>query len=232
MQCIASLKDLNEPTHIVACSGVREHAFAVSLHNKQYWKKSWLHEQAEEDAEKIERVNSRLPKCSELSKCFTGKYNKKLAEYYVGPKIIGFDDEILLDMPDAIFLQRISSRTKTFDMILFYGTKAVTFEVVDKADLDTIRDWFPHKIYSCGADPLPLNSMTKWLEENKGKDMYDKIYENLFNREETSCSEYEPDTCPESEDESCTESEEEWEEETCESEEEYDSEPPAKKIKL
>ena len=248
MQCIARLADLESPTYVLGCSGVREHAYVVSLDTKQFWKRSWFRVNAEEDKDKIEAVNKQLPDCPELTACFTGKYNKKLSEYYLGEKIIGFEDRVILNTPDANFLQRVSTRTKTFDMIMFYGTKTVMFSVVDKSDLDTIRSWYPHKIYSCGSDPLPLSQMTLWMEENKSTTMYDDIYENLFNEEDSSCSEYEPDSEPESEDESCAESEEdsaheESEEDSApeESEEEYsssdgeyqpDKERPTKRIKV
>ncbi len=239
MQCVARLADLGTPTHVLGCSGVREHAYVVSLDTKQFWKRSWFRVNAEEDKDKIEAVNKQLPDCPELTACFTGKYNKKLSEYYLGEKIIGFEDRVILNTPDAIFLQRVSARTKTFDMILFYGTKTVMFSVVDKSDLDTIRSWYPHKIYSCGSDPLPLSQMTLWMEENKSTTMYDDIYENLFNEEDSSCSEYEPDSEPESEDESCAESEEdsaheESEEEYSSSDGEYqpDKERPTKRIKV
>lgn len=238
MQCIAKLNDLKSPTHIAQCSGTKEYAYALSLDNKQYWKRSWFHANGEEDEEKIEKVNDMLPDCTKLDDCFTGKLNRKLSEYYLGPKIIGFEDNVVLDIPDAIFLQRVSARTKTFDMVMFYGTTPTTIEVVDKADLDTIRDWYPHKIYSCGADPLPLKQIQTWMENNKSDNMYDEIYNNLFNQEASSCSEYEPESEPESEDESCDESEEdpdpvsesEESEESEESDGEY--EPPAKKIKV
>lgn len=238
MQCIAKLSDLESPTHVVQCSGTKEYAYALSLDKKQYWKRSWFHANAEEDEEKIEKVNDMLPDCPELDKCFTGKLNRKLSEYYLGKKIIGFEDKVVLDIPDAIFLQRVSARTKTFDMVMFYGTIPTTIEVVDKADLDTIRDWYPHKIYSCGADPLPLKNMEQWMENNKSENMYDDIYDNLFNQDESSCSDYEPESEPESEDESCAESEEDPDpvSETEESDEDYESdeeyERPVKKIKV
>jgi len=246
MQCIAKLSDLKTPTHVVQCSGSKEFAYVLSLDEKKFWKRSWFHVNAEEDQDKIEQVNSILPECPELEDCFTGKLNRKLSEYYLGPKIIGFEDQAVLDIPDAIFLQRVSARTKTFDMVLFYGTKPTIIGVVDKADLDKIRDWYPHQIYSCGADPLPLSSMETWMEGNKSDTMYSEIYDQLFNQEESSCSDYEPESEPESEDESCDESEEEPEfvsESELESEEsdgdyepdeedEEDDEPPAKKIKI
>ena len=234
MKCIAKLSDLNTPSHVVKCSGTKEYAYVLSLNENQYWKRSWMYVNAEEDEEKIEQVNNMLPECTELTDCFSGKLNRKLSEYYLGPKIIGFEDKVVLDIPDAIFLQRVSARTKTFDMVMFYGTKPSIIGVVDKADLDTIRDWYPHKIYSCGADPLPLKQIQTWMENNKGDNMYDEIYDNLFNQEESSCSDYEPESEPESEDESCDESEDEpepvSESEISDTDDEY--EPPAKKIKV
>lgn len=239
MQCIAKLADIESPSYIVTCSGAREHAFVVSVKNKKFWKKSWLNEHAEDDNDKMDHVNSQLPDCPELTHCFTGKYNKKLSEYYLGSEIIGFEDQVILGIPDAIFLQRMSARTKTFDMVFFYKNKPTVFSVVDKSDLDTIRDWYPHKIYSCGADPLPLKDMEKWMED-KGDTMYDEMYEHLFNQEQSSASEYEPESDPESEDESCDESEEDsevYEEEYEESDSDgdynpEDLEPPSKKIKV
>ena len=235
MQCVAKLADLEKPSHIVLCSGTKEYAYALTLDSKKYWKRSWFYADAEEDQDKIEIVNCQLPDCTELDNYFTGKLNRKLSEYYLGPKIVGFEDRVILDIPDAIFLQRVSARTKTFDMVLFYGSKPTVISVVDKTDLDTIRNWYPHRIYSCGADPLPLKKIEQWMENNKSDTMYSKIYENLFNREESSCSDYEPESEPESEDESCDESEDldpesEEEESNYESDEKYN--PPTKKIKV
>lgn len=234
MQCIAKLSDLESPSHTVQCSGSKEFAYVLSLDENKFWKRSWMYANAEEDEEKIDIVNNMLPECTELADCFSGKLNRKLSEYYLGPKIIGFEDKVVLDIPDAIFLQRVSARTKTFDMVMFYGAKPTIIYAVDKADLDTIRDWYPHKIYSCGADPLPLKEIQTWMENNKGDNMYDEIYDNLFNQEESSCSDYEPETEPESEDESCDESEDDpepvSESEVSDTDDEY--EPPAKKIKV
>ena len=224
MQCIGNLCDIESPSYIVPCSGVKEHAYVVSLKTGQFWKRSWFQTNGEEDTDKIDFVNNQLPDCPKLTKFFTGKLDKKLSEYYLGSKVIGFEDRVILDQPDAIFLQRVSARTKTFDMLFFYGTKATTFSVVDKDDLDTIRDWFSNKIYSCGADPLPLKHMETWMNENKGSTMYDDIYNQLFNQENSSCSEYEPESDPESENESCADSDEQDIEDIEDTEDESDEE--------
>ena len=222
MEPVANLTDLKNPSFVVRCSGVKEHAYVIS-EDKQYWKKSWFHEDGEEDQDKIKKVNSQLPDCPALEKSFSGKLNRTLSEYYLGPKIFGLEDQIVLDIPDAIFLQRMSARTKTFDMVFFYGTEPTVIGVVDKADLDTIRDWYPNEIYSCGADPLPLRDIKRWMQSNKGDTMYSDTYDQLFNQEASSCSEYEPESEPESEDESCGESEDESEDLSSEESEDIDS---------
>jgi hypothetical protein len=224
MQCIHNLCDLESPSYAVPCSGVKEHAYVVSLKTGQFWKRSWIHTDAEEDVDKIDMVNAQLPDCPKLTKYFTGKLEKKLSEYYLGSKVVGFEDRVILEPPDAIFLQRVSARTKTFDMVFFYGTTPITFSVVDKEDLEIIREWFSKKIYSCGADPLPLKHMETWMKANKGASMYDNIYSQLFNHEESSCSEYEPESDPESEDESCADSNEDEDEEEDEDEDEEEEE--------
>ena len=155
MQRVEKMSDMTSPTHIVECSGSKEYAYLISLGEKKYYRRSWLYAEGVEDEDKIDRVNGTLPPLPVLENYFTGKLNKKLSEYYLDKHIIGIEDEIVLDIPDAIFLQRLA-KNKTFDMVFFYGSQSRTFGVVDKSDLDTIRSWFPNKIYSCGADPLPL----------------------------------------------------------------------------
>lgn len=238
MQRVEKMSDIATPTHVVECSGSKEYAYLISLNEKKYYRRSWLHAEGVEDEDKIDSVNSTLPSLPVLENYFTGKLNKKLSEYYLDKHIIGIEDEIVLDIPDAIFLQRVSPRTKTFDMVFFYGSQSRTFGVVDKSDLDTIRSWFPNKIFSCGADPLPLKRICTWLSENKdSKTKYDDIYESMFQQEDSTCSEYEPESEDESEDESCVDSHDSMSESDLESDLESDVsdddyEPPAKRTKL
>ena len=106
-------------------------------------------------------------------------------------------DKTKLSVPDAIYLQRISARTRTFDMVCFYGTSYEMFSAVDKKDLETIRDWYPKEIYQCGADPLPLKAICKQLEACT----HEEIMEELFGESsEEESSEYEPDSEDELED--------------------------------
>lgn len=190
MMQIARKTKCDSPSHIIKCSKSRDTAFVVSITNKTYTKYTWFNN-TEDDTEKIEEVNNKLPDCKEIESVITGKIGRKLAHIYLCENIISFEDEIFLGIPDAIFLQRVSPQTKTFDMVCFYGKEYKMISIVDKSDLDTIREWYPNKIFSCGADPLPMDSVTKYLENFNGKNMYEKLFSELTQESESSCSEYE-----------------------------------------
>lgn len=208
LEMVPEMSSVDNPTHIVKCSGVREFAYVVSLKSHKVFKKSWIKKNdTDDDDEAIHAVNESLPDCEELSNFFSGKLKKSLSEYYLGDKVIGLTDMVSVDKPDAIFLQRISPKLKTFDMIFFYGSKYIEFNIVDKSDLKAIMSWYDSKIYSFGLDPLPLSQISKQMKqmEDAGEEnIYDKIYKELCDVEsERSESEYEP---PSDESESETDS--------------------------
>ncbi len=224
------------PSHVVKCSRSREAAFVISTLNRTYTKFTWS-SNTEDDMAKIDEVNSRLPSCKEIKLEITGKIGKKLAHIYLCDNIISFEDEICLDMPDAIFLQRVSPQTKTFDMVCFYGKKHKMISIVDKSDLDTIREWYPNKIFSCGADPLPMESVTKYLEKINSSNMYETLFAELTEESDSSCSEYEASSSDSDDDYISDENDEikpeesEYESDGSDfSDEEYER--PNKKIKL
>lgn len=196
----AEINSIEKPTHIVKCSGVREYAYVLSMENHKVFKKSWIkNATGDNDEDSICSVNESLPDgCKELSVYFTGKLKKSLSEFYLADeKVIGFTDMTCVNIPDAIFLQRISPKLKTFDMIFFYGSKYVEFNIVDKSDLKKIMSWFGSEIYSFGMDPLPLKRISTQLQNMKSAgevNMYKKIYEELTGATESekSESEYEP----------------------------------------
>ena len=217
------------PTHVIKCSKTSESAFVVSLTNKTYTKYSWCSD-SEDDTERVNEVNDKLPDCEEIKTVITGKIGKRLANIYLCEKIISFEDEVLLDMPDAIFLQRVSPYTKTFDMVCFYGKDFEMISIVCKSDLDKVRTWYPNKIYSCGADPLPLSSVTKYLEKQNSDEMYDRLFKELTHEPDSSCSEYVASSS-ESDEDYISDEDDEIQPET--SEEDSDcEEPPSKKVKL
>jgi len=189
---------VDAPTHIVKCSGTTEHAMIVSVKSGTFCKISWLKECAEEDEDKIRIVNLQLPDLPEITSKFRGKLRKSMTDVLlVKDHMLCLEEKIKLGIPDAIYLQRISARTRTFDLVCFYGTAYEMFSAVDKKDLETIREWYPKEIFQCGADPLPLKAISKQLEACT----HEEIMEELFGESsEEESSEYEPDSDDELED--------------------------------
>ena len=181
------------PSHVVECSGTDEYAYTLAKDTKTFSKTAWKNS-TEDDLKEIEAINATLPEnCARLEISFTGKFGKSLCKFYLAEDcIVGFEDEKIFSLPDSIFLQRVSPFTKTFDMVCFYGKKYEIFHVVDRKDLEAIRDWYPKKIFSCSADPLPLKFVEEFLEGTpEGKDIYEQLFNELFAVEESSASEYE-----------------------------------------
>ena len=186
------------PSHVVECSGTDEYAYTLAKDTKTFSKTAWKNS-TEDDLKEIEAINATLPEnCARLEISFTGKFGKSLCKFYLAEDcIVGFEDEKIFSLPDSIFLQRVSPFTKTFDMVCFYGKKYEIFHVVDRKDLEAIRDWYPKKIFSCSADPLPLKFVEEFLEGTPegtaegGKDIYEALFNELFAVEESSASEYE-----------------------------------------
>lgn len=180
------------PSHVVECSGTDEYAYTLAEDTKTFSKTAWKNN-TEDDSKEIEAINSGLPEnCTRLEIAFTGKFGKSLSKFYLGEDcIVGFEDEKIFSLPDSIFLQRVSPFTKTFDMVCFYGKDYKIFNVVDRKDLDAIRDWYPKKIFSCSADPLPLKFVEEFLKTAEGEDIYEQLFNELFKVEESSASEYE-----------------------------------------
>jgi hypothetical protein len=180
------------PSHVVECSGTDQYAYTLSENTKTFSKTAW-NTNTEDDAKEIDAVNAALPEnCIKLNNSFTAKFAKSLSKFYLGEKcIIAFDDEKIFPLPDSIFLQRVSPFTKTFDMVCFYAKDYKIFNVVDRKDLDTLREWFPKKIFSCSADPLPLKFVEEFLKTTESDDIYEALFNELFAVEESSASEYE-----------------------------------------
>ena len=185
-------KTVGSPSHTVECSGVCQFAYTFSKADQTFSKSSWSAD-SEDDQKEIDATNAKLPQnCEMLETLFSAKLGKKLAEFYLGKDfIVGFEDEVFFPSPDSIFLQRVSPFTKTFDMVCFYGKKYIIFNIVDRKDLQDIRDWYPNKIYSCTADPLPFHFVDEFMRDTDSKTPYKDLFDLLFNQVESSCSEYE-----------------------------------------
>ena len=192
MASLALDQVIKGPSHVVECSGTDQYAYTLAEDTKTFSKTAWKND-TEDDAKEIQALNSMLPEnCTKLKICFTAKLSKSLSKFYLGKNfIVGFEDEKIFSLPDSIFLQRVSPFTKTFDLVCFYGKDYKIFNVVDRKDLDKIRDWYPKKIFSCSADPLPLKFVDEFLKSAEGKDIYEQLFNELFKVEESSASEYE-----------------------------------------
>ena len=188
-----SLKSqVGDPEYVVECSGVSEFAYILSKTNNSFSKTAWA-TTSDNDAKEIEKVNLILPKsCPRMETFFSAKLTKKLAEFYIEDDfIVSFDEQSIFSIPDAIFLQRISPYTKTFDMVCFYKKTYRIFSVVDRKDLQDIRDWYPKEIFSCTADPLPFKFIDDFLKTTTSKQIYTDLFNMLFESQDSSCSEYE-----------------------------------------
>jgi len=192
MASLALENVVKAPSHVAECSGTDEYAYTLAEDTKTFSKTAWKNN-TDDDLKEIEAINSALPEnCARLEISFTAKFGKSLAKFFLGKKcIVGFEDEKIFSLPDSIFLQRVSPFTKTFDMVCFYGKDYKIFNVVDRKDLDAIRDWYPKKIFSCSADPLPLKFVEEFLKTTESDDIYEALFNELFAVEESSASEYE-----------------------------------------
>lgn len=192
MAALALEPVVNAPTHVVECSGTNQFAYTLAEDTKTFSKVAWKGD-SEEDDKEIDSLNASLPKnCTKMKMKFSAKFGNKLSQFYLGKNfIVGFEDKMYFPLPDAMFLQRVSPFTKTFDLVCFYGKCTKIFYVVDRKDLDAIRDWYPKKIYSCSADPLPMKFVKDFLKTAEGDNIYEELFNELFKVEESSCSEYE-----------------------------------------
>ena len=214
MNLVENIANVKAPTHISKCTGSVQHAYVISTESGDFWRGSWLNRTEDSDWHKVRELNNSLPKLPEMDSSFEGTLAKSSCTYYLVDKyIVGLEDKIKLPMPDAIYFQRITPRTKTFDMVCFYGKEYKVFSSIEKPRMRTIRSWYDKSVYTCGADPLPLKAMSKQLDTMS----HERIFKELFTIPDGNESEYEPSE----EDEADHEINEE---DVCESEEESEPE--------
>jgi len=196
MKQVVSISDVTDPTHIFKCSGTVEHAHVLSVTSGKYCSVSWLKLPGDEDAERIAKVNESLPKIEEVRFSLDCTLKRGSSKYFfLENHIVSVEDGVIMEMPDAVYLQRISPRNKTFDMVCFHGRKFSVFSAIDKKHAHTINEWFPEQVFSGGADPLPLRAISKQLADMT----HAEIFEALFGESSAEESEYEPDSDDEQE---------------------------------
>lgn len=146
----------------------------------------------------------RVEKTFELSRIFVAN------NYIISPnaKLIRS-----LENCNAIFFERVTSYTRTFDMTCIFGN--ATFSVVSiqrKVSFAYVKDVLKkHQIYETGPDPIPWNMMLKKKQEEKlsWKQMHDLISgeNDTSDDDESEWSEGQTDDDENEEDEESEESE-------------------------
>ena len=82
MQCVEQLSKIESASYVVPCNGVREHAYVVSLEKKQFWKRSWMKETAEEADGKADAEEwCAASKCAGFSEAVRRSYVPALVLY-------------------------------------------------------------------------------------------------------------------------------------------------------
>ena len=123
---------------------------------------------------------------------------------------------------DAIFCERVTSYTKTFDMTFVIGQKTETHSCMGRKTLKDITAWANQnslKIYETGPDPLPWKRMFAYHKDQSWDDIH-RLLTHQSSEEEEASEWEEGMTDPEDEDDhDFSEDSEE-----SESEEEYESE--------
>lgn len=184
-----------EHMYSMPCTGSLEYAYVYS---DKFYNMSWLkHSPEGEDSRKVEYVNSSIkqlcPTAVELDTYITGRVNKSLTEIYLGPNVMLVPEDNVKLVPKHLFIQRLTSRTKTFDLVVVEDNKATVISAVDKNDLEDIQQWHQSEIYCGGADPLPIKDIVRALQHQT----YQEVCEALEIE-----SDSDEDWIPESSDES------------------------------
>ena len=113
---------------------------------------------------------------------------------------VNFCQKLNLKEPEVVFFQRLSSYTKTFDVLLFYKTEYVEIRAVPKREQAVVTAWCSGMgvpLYNGGVDPLPAALM---LDAAMAGETWEAILAAFDDGDEESGSEWEPgDTETESE---------------------------------
>ena len=120
------------------CTEYHEYAYAVSMKPPRICKK---------EGGKCEgRV--------ELGAHFTAKLNGQLSEFYLEDMVWGLDHGVAIHKPDAIYIHNYNIYKRSFDMIFVHGTNLVEFKSLIASDIQTIRTWHCHDIFSAGEESI------------------------------------------------------------------------------
>ena len=87
MASLALETSVNEPSHVVECSGTNQYAYTLAKATKTFSKTAWSGK-TENDDEEIKTLNKALPEnCKKLNISFSAKFGNKLSEFYLGKEL-------------------------------------------------------------------------------------------------------------------------------------------------
>lgn len=222
-----------------------------------FFRRNWLNKpitKSDDDMEVVNELNDAimaLTKMEVLKDGFQGRVDRTFNHSAIWVRhnaIISVEANLYipLDTVDVIFLERLTSYTRSFDISLVMGNSTFSISAVQrKMYLKSVNEAFHGKeIYETGPDPIPWDSMFKRKKEDNltWKEMHKLISEQESEEEEV--SDWVPgETEDDSEDEEDYPDEEDYDENelrediydedssTDSSEEEEEYEPPTKKLK-
>lgn len=222
-----------------------------------FFRRNWLKKpitKSDDDIQVVNELNDAmlsLTKAEVLEDGFQGRVDRTFSHSAIWVRnnaIISVEAKLYipLDTVDVIFLERLTSYTRSFDVTLIMGTSTFSISAIQrKMYLASVKKAFCGKeIYETGPDPIPWDNMFKRKKEDNltWKDMHRLISEQ--ESEEEDVSDWAPGNTDESEEEDYDYPEEEdydenelkediYEEDssTDSSEEEEEYEPPTKKVK-
>lgn len=155
-----------ETTYMIPCTESLEYAY---LYSDTFYNMSWLkHSPEDTDAMRVKYTNNAVKEqCKhavELTSYITGRVKNTLTEVYMGPDLLLVPEDNFAIVPQHLFIQRWTPRTKTFDLVVVHDTQSIVISAVPKRDIVTIREWTNAEIYCGGADPLPVKSIVRALQ--------------------------------------------------------------------
>ena len=240
-----------------------EHAYLMADLTTPYQSKktllfrsdSWLvnDDDDADDHVLVEQLNKKIetlsgPDCVLLTDCVEARLHgtTSMNDLYptktrlVAPRALYMEDASNIDV---IFCERVTSYTKSFDMVLVMKTgKTVTHSCISRKKINMFAEWAKHnnlEFYQTGPDPLPWSAVMKRHADGESWESIYKLVTHVSDDDEESSEWEEGNTDPEDEEEDLDFLEDESEEEeefleddfSDESDEEGDYEPDAKRRK-
>lgn len=239
-----------------------EHAYLMAHLGTPYQNKktllfrsdSWLvnDDDDADDHVLVEQLNTKMetlsgPDCVLLTDCVEARLHgtTSMNDLYptktrlVAPKTLYMEDASNIDV---IFCERVTSYTKSFDMVLVMKTgKTVTHSCISRKKINMFVEWAKQnnlEFYQTGPDPLPWSAVMKRHADGESWEAIYKLITHVSDDEDEVSEWSEGNTDPEDEEEDLdfledeSEEEEEFvEDDFSESDEEGDYEPDAKRRK-